>query len=68
MQQVLGEDQSDETVQTRIYCLAAMPDPQSKLDAWKKIQNIDQEAKLSKKEMEQVIMGFNSQTDQPQLI
>jgi hypothetical protein len=52
MQQVLGEDQSDETVQTRIYCLAAMPDPQSKLDAWKKIQNIDQEAKLSKKEME----------------
>jgi len=63
MQQILGDDQSDESNQARIYCLAAMPDPQSKLDAWKKITGIDQDAKLSKKEMEQVIGGFNSQTD-----
>lgn len=66
MQQILGDDKSDEAVQTRIYCLAAMPDPESKKDAWNKLQNADQ-AKMSQKEMEQVIFGFMSQNDQPQL-
>ena len=41
-----------------------MPDPESKKDAWNKIQNAEQ-AKMSQKEMEQVIFGFMSQSDQP---
>jgi hypothetical protein len=49
-----------------MYCLAAMPDSESKKSAWTKIQNKDS-AKLSQKEQEQVIMGF-AHTDQPELI
>ena len=42
-----------------------MPDPESKKNAWDKIQGGDQ-AKLSQKEMEATIFGF-TQSDQPQL-
>jgi len=65
MQQILGDDQSDESIEVRIFCLAAMPDPESKKKAWDKIQSGDQ-AKLSQKEMESTIFGF-TQSDQPQL-
>lgn len=39
LQQVLGDDKSDESIQTHIYCIAAMPDPESKKEAWNKIWN-----------------------------
>lgn len=52
-------------METRIYCLAAMPDPESKKQAWQKIQN-KESSKLSQKEMEEVILGF-AHTDQPHL-
>lgn len=57
MQQILGDDQSDESIETRIFCLAAMPDPESKKRAWDNIQRGDK-AKLSQKEMEATIYGF----------
>jgi hypothetical protein len=57
MQQILGDDQSDESIEVRIFCLAAMPDPESKKKAWDQIQRGDQ-AKLSQKEMESTIFGF----------
>lgn len=37
-----------------------MPDEQSKQEAWNKIQGTDKSAKLSQKETECVIFGFNS--------
>lgn len=59
MTQILGDSLTDENVQARIFCLSAMPDAQSKQEAWNKIQNIGQTTKLSQKEMEQVIFGFS---------
>jgi len=51
LQQTLGDDNSDESQETRIYCLAALPDAESKKQAWNKIQNRDSQ-KLSQKEMQ----------------
>jgi len=40
MNSVLGDSLTDENVQTRIFCLSAMPDANSKMEAWNKLQNI----------------------------
>jgi hypothetical protein len=65
LQQTIGDDKSDESMDTRIFCLAAMPDAESKKQAWIKIHNKEGN-KMSQKEVEQLIMGF-SQTDQPKI-
>lgn len=67
MEQILGDSLTDESVQARIFCLSAMPDAKSKQEAWNKIQNVGQTTKLSQKEMEQVIYGFSTKCDQPEL-
>jgi hypothetical protein len=63
LQQVLGDDKSDESVGTHMHCLAAFPDPESKKQAWDKIMS-NKQSKLSQHELEEVIAGF-VQTDQP---
>lgn len=50
IQQVLGDDKSDEAQQTRIFCLASLPDAESKKQAWVQIQ--DPNRKISRKETE----------------
>lgn len=64
LHQVLGDDKSDESTQTRIYCLAALPDAGSKQEAWNKI--VQKNSQMSAKEVEQVIQAF-PQSDLPEL-
>jgi hypothetical protein len=37
MDHVLGDDKSDESKVVRVYCEAALPDAESKKNAWEKI-------------------------------
>lgn len=39
LDKVLGKDKTDKAILTRLYCKAALPDPEEKKQAWREITN-----------------------------